>query len=72
MCKNFVSDSRGLVDFVIGLVDSVLYLPLIEQSIFFFLWGGGGGGGGGGRGASNYRRTVTNLTYLKINILQAS
>ena len=45
-------DSLGLVDFAIGLVDSVLNLPG-GQVNFFLVEGAGGGGGGGG---ANWRR----------------
>ena len=44
--------SLGLVDFVIRLVNSVLYSPDVQVN---FLWGRGGGGAG-----SHYRRTVIN------------
>ena len=44
------------MDFVIGLVDSVLNLPSRTTKKIF--WGGG---------TSNYRRIVINLTYLKKN-----
>ena len=49
--KKAVSDSLGLVDFAVGLVNSVINLP-DGQVIFFFL--------GGGWGDSNYRKTVNN------------
>ena len=48
--KKVVSDSLGLVDFAVGLVNSVLNLP-DQQVIFFWV---------GGWGNSNYRRTVIN------------
>ena len=41
-------DSLGLVDFAIGLVNSVLNLP--GGQVIFFLGGGGSGGGGGRTG----------------------
>ena len=44
-----VSDSLGLVDFAVGLVNSVLNLP--NQEVIF--WGGN----------SNYRRTVINPAH---------
>ena len=44
--KKVVSDSLGLVDFAIGLVNSVPNLP--DRQVIF--WGGN----------SNYRRTVIN------------
>ena len=39
--KKVVSDSPGLVDFAIGLVNPVLNLPVGQ--VVFFLGGGGGG-----------------------------
>ena len=44
-------DSPGLVDFAIGLVNSVLNLP--EGQVGFL-------------GNSNYRKTVINAAYLKL------
>ena len=32
--KKFVSDSPGLVDFVVGLVDFILYLPKGQVKVF--------------------------------------
>ena len=46
-----MSDSPGLLDFAIGLVNSVLYLP--EGQVRF--WGN-----------SNYRRTVINAAHQKM------
>ena len=40
-----MSSSLGLVDFAIGVVNSVLNLPKGQVNSF---WGKGGGGGGGG------------------------
>ena len=45
-----MSDSPGLLDFAIGLVNSVLYLP--EGQVKFL-------------GNSNYRRTVINAAHKK-------
>ena len=51
--KKVMSDSLGLVDFAIGLVNSVLNLP--EGQVGFL-------------GNSNYRRTsVINAAYLKLS-----
>ena len=49
--KKVVSNSRGLVDFAIGLVSSVLNLP--DGQVLFFL------------GNSNYRRIVVNPANQK-------
>ena len=40
--KKVVSDSLGLVDFAVGLVNSVINLP--DGQVIFFSGGGGGGG----------------------------
>ena len=45
-----VSDSPGLVDFVIGLVISILNLPNVQMNFF--------------GGNSNHRRTVTNAHQI--------
>ena len=45
-----VSDSLGLVDFAVGLVNSVLNLP--DRRVIFL-----------GGGNSNYRRTVVNPAH---------
>ena len=50
--KEVVSDNLGLVDFAIGLVNSVLNLP--DGQVIFFLGGGGN---------SNYRRNVINPAH---------
>ena len=47
--KKVVSDSLGLVDFAVGLVNSVLNLP--DGQVIFFA------------GNSNYRRTVINPAH---------
>ena len=49
--KKVVSDSRGLVDFVIGLV--IFVLNLLEGQVLFF------------GGNSNYRRIVINPANRK-------
>ena len=42
MIKKVVSDSMGLVDFAVGLVNSVLNLS--DGQVIFFFEGGGRGG----------------------------
>ena len=50
-----VSDSAGLMDFAIGLVNSVLHLPSRQVDLLEGEWGN-----------SNYRRTSINPALQKI------